>query len=202
MSDTFNIVDSKMKRIAIFASGNGTNAENLIKFFQDNKNISVVKVLSNNPKAQVLERAKRLNVSTLTFDRQALIETDEVLHVLNEYEPDLIVLAGFLWKFPEKILNAYPNKVINIHPALLPKYGGKGMYGTYVHQAVVNNKETEAGITIHYVNENYDEGAIIFQAKCLVEPSDTPEDVANKIHTLEMEHFPKIIESMLTVKDE
>ena len=191
-----------MKRIAIFASGNGTNAENLIRFFQDNDKISVVQVLSNNPKAQVLERAKRLNVGTITFDKTALNETDEILNILKNSLPDLIVLAGFLWKFPEKILEAFPNKVINIHPALLPKYGGKGMYGKYVHQAVVNNKETETGITIHYVNEHYDEGAIIFQAKCTVEPTDTFEDVANKIHNLEMEHFPRVVESLLTANNE
>ena len=191
-----------MKRIAIFASGNGTNAENLIRFFQDNDKISVVQVLSNNPKAQVLERAKRLNVGTITFDKTALNETDEILNILKNSLPDLIVLAGFLWKFPEKILEAFPNKVINIHPALLPKYGGKGMYGKYVHQAVVNNKETETGITIHYVNEHYDEGAIIFQAKCTVEPTDTFEDVANKIHNLEIAHFPRVVESLLTANNE
>ena len=191
-----------MKRIAIFASGSGTNAENLIKFFKNNDKVSVVQVLSNNPNAQVLDRAKRLNVGTVTFDKKALIESDEVLNILKNSQPDLIVLAGFLWKFPEMILDAFPNKVINIHPALLPKYGGKGMYGKYVHQAVVNNKETETGITIHYVNEHYDEGAIIFQAKCTVEPNDTFEDVSNKIHKLEMEHFPKVVESLLTTKNE
>jgi phosphoribosylglycinamide formyltransferase-1 len=202
LSDTSNNLVSKMKRIAIFASGNGTNAENLIKFFQDNDKISVVQVLSNNPKAQVLERAKRLNVNAITFDKTALIETDEVLDILKNSQPDLIVLAGFLWKFPEKILNVFPDKVINIHPALLPKYGGKGMYGKFVHEAVVKNKELESGITIHYVNEHYDEGAIIFQAKCAVEPSDTAEDLAGKIHDLEMEHFPKLVESLLTANDE
>jgi len=202
LSDISNIIVSKMKRIAIFASGNGTNAENLIRFFQDNEKISVVKVLSNNPNAQVLERAKRLNVGTITFDKTALSQTDEVLNILKNSQPDLIVLAGFLWKFPEKILEAFPNKVINIHPALLPKYGGKGMYGKYVHQAVVDNKEIETGITIHYVNEHYDEGAIIFQAKCTVRPSDTFEDVAHKIHELEMEHFPKVVETLLTTKNE
>ena len=191
-----------MKRIAIFASGSGTNAENLIKFFKNNDKVSVVQVLSNNPNAQVLDRAKRLNVGTVTFDKKALIESDEVLNILKNSQPDLIVLAGFLWKFPKMILDAFPNKVINIHPALLPKYGGKGMYGKYVHQAVVNNKETETGITIHYVNEHYDEGAIIFQAKCTVEPNDTFEDVSNKIHELEMEHFPKVVESLLTTKNE
>jgi phosphoribosylglycinamide formyltransferase-1 len=125
-----------------------------------------------------------------------------VLGTIKTSNLDLIVLAGFLWKFPEKILNEFPNKVINIHPALLPKYGGKGMYGMHVHEAVVKNKETETGITIHYVNEHYDEGAIIFQAKCKVNPKDSPEDVANKINRLEMEHFPKVVESLLFPKDE
>ena len=186
-----------MKRIVIFASGSGTNAENLIKYFQYGKDISVIKVFSNNPQGKVLERAKNLNVETLTFNKSDFIQTDGVLNILKACNPDLIVLAGFLWKLPEKILKAFPNKVINIHPALLPKYGGKGMYGKYVHEAVVHNKESVSGITIHFVNENYDEGAIIFQAKCKVEKSDNAEDVANKIHRLEMEHFPKVVKSLL-----
>jgi len=186
-----------MKRVVIFASGSGTNAENLIKFFHNRDNVSVIQVLTNNPHAKVLERAKKLNVSALSFNKMAFTQSNDVLNLLKANNPDLIVLAGFLWKFPEKILKAFPNKVINIHPALLPKYGGKGMYGMHVHEAVVNNKETETGITIHYVNENYDEGAIIFQAKCEVVPTDTSEDVAAKIHQLEMEHFPKVVDSIL-----
>ncbi len=186
-----------MKRIVIFASGSGTNAENLIKFFQNSDNASVIQVLTNNPHAKVLDRAKKLNVSALSFNRIALSKTDDVLNILRASKPDLIVLAGFLWKFPEFILNEFPNKVINVHPALLPKFGGKGMYGMHVHKAVVENKETETGITIHYVNENYDEGAIIFQAKCEVLPTDTADDVAAKIHELEMEHFPKVVDEIL-----
>ena len=186
-----------MKRIVIFASGSGTNAENLITFFHNRDNVSVIQVLTNNPRAKVLERCKKLNVSALSFNRPAFYETDDVLKILKAAKPDLIVLAGFLWKFPENILAEFPDKVINIHPALLPKYGGKGMYGMYVHNAVVDNKETETGITIHYVNEHYDEGAIIFQAKCNVLPSDSAEDVAAKIHTLEMEHFPKVVDELL-----
>jgi phosphoribosylglycinamide formyltransferase-1 len=186
-----------MKRVVIFASGSGTNAENLIKFFQNSDNVSVIQVLTNNPHAKVLERAKKLNVSALSFNRIAFTKTDDVLNILKTSNPDLIVLAGFLWKFPEFILNEFKNKVINIHPALLPKYGGKGMYGMHVHEAVVNNNETETGITIHYVNENYDEGAIIFQAKCKVLKTDTAEDVAAKIHELEMEHFPRVVEKLL-----
>jgi phosphoribosylglycinamide formyltransferase-1 len=191
-----------MKRIVIFASGSGTNAENLITYFKNSGHYAVVLVLTNNPQAKVLERAKRLKVSALSFNKIAFTETEDVLNILKVFKPDLIVLAGFLWKFPETILNEFPNKVINIHPALLPKYGGKGMYGNFVHEAVVANKETETGITIHYVNEHYDEGAIIFQAKCKVNPKDSPEDVASKIHELEMEHFPKVVESLLFAKDE
>ncbi|SFC97942.1 phosphoribosylglycinamide formyltransferase [Algibacter pectinivorans] len=186
-----------MKRIVIFASGSGTNAENLIKFFHNSDNASVIQVLTNNPHAKVLERAKKLKVSALSFNRIALSHTEDVLNILKASKPDLIVLAGFLWKFPENILNAFPNKVINVHPALLPKFGGKGMYGMNVHEAVVNNKETETGITIHYVNEHYDEGAIIFQAKCDVNPNDSAENVAAKIHELEMEHFPKLVAEIL-----
>lgn len=186
-----------MKRIVIFASGSGSNAENLITFFKEREDASVVLVLTNNPHAKVLDRCKRLKVSALSFNRVALTETNDVLGLLQNVQPDLIVLAGFLWKFPENLLHAFPNKVINVHPALLPKFGGKGMYGMHVHEAVVANKEKETGITIHYVNEHYDEGAIIFQAKCQVETTDTAEDVAGKIHELEMEHFPKVVAKLL-----
>lgn len=186
-----------MKRIVIFASGSGSNAENLIEYFNKSSVASVVQILTNNPQAKVLDRAKRLKVSAFSFNKIALTETNDVLNLLHATKPDLIVLAGFLWKFPEAIINEYPNKVINVHPALLPKFGGKGMYGMHVHQAVVENKETETGITIHYVNENYDEGAIIFQAKCQVSPNDTANDVAAKIHDLEMEHFPRVVEDLL-----
>src|SRR5690606_20298185 len=186
-----------MKRTVIFASAHGTNAEITFRFFQKKENASVVLVLTNNPQAKVLDRCKTLAVSALSFNRVAFSKTDDVLNILKASKPDLIVLAGFLWKMPETILNAFPNKIINIHPALLPKYGGKGMYGMHVHQAVVANNETETGITIHYVNENYDEGAVIFQAKCDVLPSDSANDVAAKIHELEMEHFPKVVEVLL-----
>ncbi|WP_298901287.1 phosphoribosylglycinamide formyltransferase [uncultured Psychroserpens sp.] len=186
-----------MKRIVIFASGGGTNAENLIKFFHNRENASVIQVLTNNPHAKVLDRAKKLKISALSFNRVALTRTNDVLNILKSSQPDLIILAGFLWKFPEHILREFPNKVINIHPALLPKYGGKGMYGMHVHEAVVANKEKETGITIHYVNEHYDEGAIIFQAKCDVNTSDSALDVAKKIHELEMIHFPKVVEKLL-----
>jgi len=186
-----------MKRIVIFASGNGSNAENLIKFFQDRDDAAVVQVLTNNPRAKVLDRCKKLNVSALSFNRIAFNDSDDVRNLLLVTKPDLIVLAGFLWKFPEHILKEFPNKVINIHPALLPKYGGKGMYGMHVHEAVVTNRETQTGITVHYVNENYDEGAIIFQTACEVTAEDSAEDVAAKIHNLEMEYFPKVVEKIL-----
>lgn len=186
-----------MKRVVIFASGSGSNAENLIRFFQNRDNASVIQVLTNNPHAKVLDRCKKLKISALSFNKIAFTETDDVLNLLKSTQPDLIVLAGFLWKFPENILKYFPNKVINVHPALLPKFGGKGMYGMHVHDAVVKNNETETGITIHYVNEHYDEGAIIFQAKCKVLASDTAQDVAEKIHELEMKHFPEIVNQLL-----
>ncbi|MBP1838497.1 phosphoribosylglycinamide formyltransferase [Formosa algae] len=187
-----------MKRIVIFASGSGSNAENLIKYFKSKSNATVTLVLTNNPHAKVLDRCKKLDISALSFNKVAFTKTNDVLNLLKSAQPDLIILAGFLWKFPEQILKAYPNKVINVHPALLPKFGGKGMYGIRVHDAVVANKETETGITIHYVNENYDEGATIFQATCPVLSTDSSEDVAAKIHELEMEHFPIIVEKLLS----
>ncbi len=186
-----------MKRVVIFASGSGTNAENLIKFFQNRDNAVVNLVLTNNPQAKVIQRCNALKTSCLSFNKTAINNSLDVLNILKNAQPDLIVLAGFLWKFPDHILSEFPNKVINIHPALLPNYGGKGMYGKHVHEAVVKNKESETGITIHYVNEHYDEGAVIFQAKCDLEPTDNAEDVAKKIHKLEMEHFPKIVEQLL-----
>ena len=185
-----------MKRIVIFASGSGTNAENIIRHFKNHKSARVTLVLSNKENAGVFERCKNEQISCLYFKKADLTNSETILNLLKK-EADFIVLAGFLLKVPENIIQAFPNKIINIHPALLPKFGGKGMYGKYVHEAVVKNKEPESGITIHYVNEEYDEGAIIYQAKCEVKPSDTPEDVAEKIHHLEMEHFPKVIESLL-----
>ncbi len=187
-----------MKRIIIFASGSGSNAENIINYFQQRESISVVLIMTNNPHAKILNRCKRLKISALSFNRIAFKKEGIVHALLNDMNPDLIVLAGFLWKIPEHLIANFSNKIINIHPALLPKYGGKGMYGEYVHEAVKANKETETGITIHYVNEHYDEGAIIFQAKCSVYKEDSVEDIAAKIHELEMVHFPKVIESILS----
>lgn len=185
------------KKIVLFASGSGTNAENIIKYFQNNGKAEVSAVFSNNRKAKVLRRAHDLQVTALHFDREAFYETNEVLNLLKDMKPDLIVLAGFLWMFPKDILAEFHNQVINIHPALLPKYGGKGMYGMKVHQAIVDQKELETGISIHYVNEAYDEGELIFQKTVAVEENDTAETIAEKIHALEYEHFPKVIENLL-----
>ncbi len=185
-----------MKKILLFASGTGSNVENIIQHFKNHHDIIVVGVFTNNPNAKVLDKAKNHNIPTLIFNREQLRD-GFVLDKIAELKTDLIVLAGFLWRMPEAIVEAYPNKIINIHPALLPKYGGKGMYGIKVHQTVLDNKEKETGITIHYVNEHYDEGEFIFQEKVAIEDCKTPEDVANKIHELEHKHFPIIIEKIL-----
>jgi phosphoribosylglycinamide formyltransferase-1 len=185
-----------MTRVVIFASGSGSNAENIYTYFKGDDTVSINYILTNNKNAKVLERARRLGVSSFVFDRSEFIDETKLLKFLKG-EADLIVLAGFLWKVPDCIVEAFPNKIVNIHPALLPKYGGKGMYGMKVHNAVVANKERETGITIHYVNENYDEGAIIFQAKTEVLKTDTADDVAGKIHELEYEHFPKVVKKII-----
>jgi phosphoribosylglycinamide formyltransferase-1 len=185
-----------MKKIVIFASGSGTNAENIIKHFKSRNTGTVVSVFTNNPNAKVIDRAIKYHLPTEIFSKDELNE-GLVLQKINAIQPDLIVLAGFLLKFPESIVELYPNKIINIHPALLPKYGGKGMYGMNVHRAVVENKEKETGITIHYVNENYDEGNIIFQKKASLLVTDTPEVVAEKIHELEQKYFPSVVEEVL-----
>ncbi|PCJ95323.1 MAG: phosphoribosylglycinamide formyltransferase [Flavobacteriaceae bacterium] len=187
-----------MKRIVLFASGSGSNVENIIHYFQNNANVTVTTVLTNKRDAKVLDRCNRLGISSLCFNRTAFYSTDCILEVLKSLEPDLIVLAGFLWKIPTNLVKNFPNKIINIHPALLPKYGGKGMYGMNVHRAVKESKDQETGITIHYVNENYDEGAIIHQAKTKIEPADSPETIAKKIHELEYKYFPLIIDQLLT----
>ncbi len=186
-----------MKRIIIFASGSGTNAENIITYFHERKIAEVTHVFSNNLRAKVLKRAHSLKVKALHFDKASFYDTNDVLNVIKDAKPDIIVLAGFLWIFPKKIIDVFPKKVINIHPALLPKYGGKGMYGHHVHEAVVRNKEKESGITIHYVNEHYDEGAIVFQAKTVIQEGDSADDVAKAIHQLEYKHFPPVIEKLL-----
>lgn len=185
-----------MKKIIVFASGSGTNAENIIKYFAKTKIANVVSVFTNNASAKVIERAKNHQIPVEIFSKNELLERN-VLQKIQEIDPDLIVLAGFLLKFPENIIEKYPNKIINIHPALLPNYGGKGMYGMHIHRAIINNKEKETGISIHYVNENYDEGGIIFQKNVALTEDDTPETVAEKIHELEQKYFPEIIQAVL-----
>ena len=185
-----------MKKILLFASGAGSNVENIIHYFENNHDVSVVSIFSNNPNSKVLDKAKSHNIPSLVFNRTELIE-GFVQKKVNELQPDLIVLAGFLWKFPKQIILEYPNKIINIHPALLPKYGGKGMYGMKVHQTVLDNKEKETGITIHYVNEHYDEGEFIFQQQINIEDCASADEIAAKIHELEHKYFPEIIERLL-----
>jgi phosphoribosylglycinamide formyltransferase-1 len=186
------------KNIAIFASGSGSNAENIIRYFMDSETVSVRLVVSNRSKAFVLERARTFRVPYEVFLREEWESGGaNVLAVLKKYDIDFIVLAGFLVRVPYTILHAYPHKIINIHPSLLPRHGGKGMYGDHVHQAVVAAAETETGITIHYVNECYDEGKVIRQVVCPVLPADTPEDVANKVHALEYEYYPRVIEEIV-----
>jgi len=188
-----------MTRLAIFASGSGSNAENLIRHFAGSPDIQVALVLSNRATAFVLERAQRLDIPTVVFNKEEFYNTDKVLSILREYEIGHVVLAGFLWLVPDNLLSAFPGRIVNIHPALLPKYGGKGMYGMHVHEAVVANGETETGITIHTVDAEYDRGEILFQARCTVLPADTPETVAAKVHELEHQYFPKVVEKW--VKD-
>jgi phosphoribosylglycinamide formyltransferase-1 len=184
-----------MKRIAIFASGSGTNAQNIIEYFKKSRDIIVDSLWSNNENAYALIRAEKLGIETFTFGRDELYRSIEILETLSERKVDMIVLAGFLWLLPHNLTEEFI--VVNIHPALLPKYGGKGMYGNHVHEAVIRNKDKESGISIHYVNERYDEGSIIFQAKCAVDPADTPQTLSEKVHKLEYEYYPKVIEEIL-----
>jgi len=186
-----------MEKIAIFASGSGTNAQRIIEYFKGHSFISVDLILSNNPEAFVLTRAKSAGIPTVIFTRKEFYETERVLTILKERKITFIVLAGFLWLIPDYLLHEYSGKIVNIHPALLPKYGGKGMYGMRVHESVIKSLDKESGITIHMVNEKYDDGQIIFQSRCKVEPEDTPETLAQKVHALEYEHYPRLIESLL-----
>ena len=185
-----------MINIAIFASGSGTNAENIVEYFRSSDRIRVSLILSNKANAYVLERAKILGVPSIVFTRQDFYESDNILDLLQENEIDLIVLAGFLWLIPDNILDFFPRRIINIHPALLPKYGGKGMYGDKVHQAVIQSGDKRTGISIHYVNNKYDDGEIIFQDSVEVQPGDTAESIAQKVHKLEYKYFPGIIEEV------
>lgn len=192
-----NNAETPQKKIVIFASGSGTNAENIIRYFKNKNNISVGAVFSNKRSAGALRKAHKHKVKALLFDRDAFYKTHEVLNVLRDMKPDLIVLAGFLWLMPSNIIKEFRDRIINIHPALLPNYGGKGMYGSRVHESVLENKDAVSGITIHYVDEKYDEGKTIFQERVKVEPADSVESLTKKIHELEYEHFPKVIEEIL-----
>ncbi|RIH62939.1 phosphoribosylglycinamide formyltransferase [Mariniphaga sediminis] len=187
-----------VKKIAVFASGSGTNAQNIIRYFSGSRDIKVDSLWSNKPDAYALTRAAALGIDTFVFSRKQFYETSEVIDKLNERGIDLIVLAGFLWLVPENLIDTFT--IINIHPALLPNYGGKGMYGMKVHRSVVENKEAETGISIHFVNRVYDDGEVIFQAKCPVLSNDSPEDVAQKVHQLEYKYFPTVIEQLLLEK--
>jgi phosphoribosylglycinamide formyltransferase 1 len=182
-------------RVAIFASGSGSNAQRIMEYFADSKVIKIDCLLSNNPSSYALERAKMMQTETMVFTREQFYDTQDVENFLHVRKINLVVLAGFLWLIPEKMVQKF--KIVNIHPALLPKYGGKNMYGMRVHEAVIRNGETVSGITIHHVNEKYDEGAIIFQATCPVDKQDTPESLVKKIHQLEHAYYPKVIEDLL-----
>lgn len=188
-----------MKHVAIFASGEGTNAENIFKYFHNDKRVKIKLVVTNVDTAGVIRRAEEYKKNVQIVSKTALYEyTEQLIEFLNTEEIDIIVLAGFLLKIPEAFVKAFPNRIINIHPALLPKFGGKGMYGMNVHKAVIAQKETESGITVHYVNEEYDKGEIILQAKCLVEEGETPESLDRKVRALELEYFPKAIEKVIS----
>ena len=188
-----------MEKIAILASGEGTNAERIIRYFLEKRTAEVALVITNKAQAGVLKRAERQSVPSLILTAQEFAG-GKALEALHLYNIDFIVLAGFLLKVPDTILHDYPNKIVNIHPALLPKFGGKGMYGSHVHQAVIDSNEKESGITIHYINEHYDEGNTIFQATCPVLPDDTPDTLAARVHQLEYEHFPRVIERAILGK--
>lgn len=184
-----------MKRIAIFASGSGTNAQRIIEYFSTSKEIFVDSLWSNDENAYALIRAEKLGIETFTFDSDEFYRSNEILDRLYDHRIDIIVLAGFLWLVPRNLTELFT--VINIHPALLPKYGGKGMYGMNVHKAVLASKDKESGITIHQVNQDYDKGKIIFQATCPIVPKDTPESLAARVHELEYQHYSRVIEEIL-----
>ena len=188
---------AKPIQIAIFGSGNGTNAQRITEFFSSKPEVKVCTIVSNKKDAYIVQRAKNLGIPYVYFSHKDFFETDNVLNYLKDKEIDYVVLAGFLWLIPQNLLTAFPQRIINIHPALLPKYGGKGMYGEHVHEAVIANGEVQSGITIHFVDEHYDRGTIIFQATCEVSPNETPETLAKKVHKLEYEYFPQIIEKVV-----
>lgn len=190
------------KNIVIFASGSGSNAQRLLEHFEHHPAIRVAALFSNNPNAYALQRAETYRVPAFLFNREEFYKSDKVLQQIREFNPDLIVLAGFLWLVPQNLLQAFPNQIINIHPALLPRYGGKGMHGRHVHTAVVQAGDAESGITIHYINEEYDKGAFILQERCPVLPTDTPEDLAARVLQLEHRHLPLVVERLLAAQDQ
>ncbi|MBN1133175.1 MAG: phosphoribosylglycinamide formyltransferase [Bacteroidales bacterium] len=186
-----------MKNIAIMASGSGTNCEHIIQFFRMKHCAQVKLVLTNNPEAYVIKRVKKYQIETVIFNREQFYKGDEILNLLKEKKIDFIALAGFLWLVPKPIIEAFSGRIVNIHPALLPEYGGKGMYGSHVHEAVLKNGDKISGITIHFVNEKYDEGDIVFQSICKIDPDETPDSLAEKVHRLEYQFYPEIIEKLL-----
>ena len=197
MSLYYNLKRTTVKKIAILASGSGSNAENIANYFKGSDYAEVSFIIANNPDAYVIERAKRLDIEYAVVTKAQFMEADSIIDMLKERDIDFVVLAGFLLLVPAKLIQAYPGRIVNIHPALLPKHGGKGMYGDRVHKAVVESGDTESGITIHLIDEQYDKGTTFFQAKCPVLPTDTPDDVATKVHALEYEHFPHVIDEIL-----
>ncbi|MFA0962078.1 phosphoribosylglycinamide formyltransferase [Roseivirga sp. BDSF3-8] len=186
-----------MHKIAVFASGSGSNARKIFEHFKDHPEISVTLLLSNKPNAPVMQHAKDMRIPALSFTREDLYENGRVLDLLREFKIDFIALAGFLWLVPHSLTSAYPDRIVNIHPALLPKYGGKGMYGMNVHRAVKEAAEAVSGMTIHLVNEKYDEGKVLFQATTDLEPADAPEDIAAKVLALEHRHYPQVIQTYI-----
>ncbi|GAA4434182.1 phosphoribosylglycinamide formyltransferase [Pontibacter saemangeumensis] len=190
------------KNIVIFASGSGSNAQRLLEHFEHHPAIRVAALFSNNPNAYALQRAETYHVPAFLFNREEFYKSDKVLQQIQQFNTDLIVLAGFLWLVPQNLLQAFPNQIINIHPALLPRYGGKGMHGRHVHTAVVQSGDAESGITIHYINEEYDKGAFILQERCPVLPTDTPEDLAARVLQLEHKHLPLVVEQLLSAQDQ
>ena len=190
-------MSSKKFRIAVFASGSGTNAEEIFKYFRNHRSIEVVLLMSNNAGAFALQRAKNHHINTVVFNREEFRDGGNIQHILRQNAITHIVLAGFLWLIPSYLLHSFPDGIINIHPALLPKYGGKGMYGSKVHEAVKASGDLETGITIHLVNNNYDEGRILFQGKCPLSANHTPEEIAACVHKLEYEHYPRVIEKWI-----
>ena len=201
MSLYYNLKRTTVKKIAILASGSGSNAENIANYFKGSDYAEVSFIIANNPDAYVIERAKRLGIEYAVVTKAQFMEADSIIAMLKDRDIDFVVLAGFLLLVPAKLIQAYPGRIVNIHPALLPKHGGKGMYGDRVHKAVVESGDTESGITIHLIDEQYDKGTTFFQAKCPVLPTDTPDDVATKVHALEYEHFPHVIEEILHTLD-